>query len=159
MATARMFKRRNRLTHCGPPQWRYGPNLKGCYCVTCNVERVIRAGEPGSSGHGATGDAGWLAGAWDKPTHEQPQGGEQSPKARHDPGTGQGRGGLHGAWAPSSCCISSGTLAMSAPALSVSAGACWHHPSPCAGGAGLASARDLADGCSEAELLRHWGRG
>jgi hypothetical protein len=53
----------------------------------------------------------------------------------------------------SSCCISSGTLTMSAPALSVSAGACWLRPSPYAEGAGLASARGLADGCSEAGLL------
>ncbi len=58
----------------------YGP--KACYCETT----VERAGETGSGGRGATGDARWLAGAWDKPTHEQPQRGEQSPKAIHDPG-------------------------------------------------------------------------
>ena len=54
-------------------------------------DNVERAGEPGASGgHGATRDAGWLAGARDEPTHEQPQRGEQSaPKTsryRHDPG-------------------------------------------------------------------------
>jgi hypothetical protein len=52
---------------------------------------------------------------------------------------GQGRGAAW--WPPSSGCISSGTLTMSAPALSVSAGACWPRPSPFADGAGLASAR------------------
>ncbi len=32
----------------------------------CEITRVERAGETGSGGHGATGDAGWRAGAWDK---------------------------------------------------------------------------------------------
>jgi hypothetical protein len=52
-----------------------------------------------------------------------------------------------------SCCECGGTLPVSAPALSVSAGASWLPPSPCAGGAGLASARGLAGGFSEAGLL------
>jgi hypothetical protein len=32
---------------------------------------VKRAGETGSGGRGATGDAGWRAGAWDEQTHKQ----------------------------------------------------------------------------------------
>ena len=56
-------------------------------------------------------------------------------------------------WPLSSCCRSGGTLSVSAPALSVSAGASWLPPSPCADGAGLACARGLVDGCSEARLL------
>ncbi len=38
MASARMFRRRNRLTHSGPPQWRYGP-AEGLL-LRDNVERV-----------------------------------------------------------------------------------------------------------------------
>jgi hypothetical protein len=73
-------------------------------------DNVERAGEPGSGGHGATRDAGWLAGAWDEPTHEQPQRGELSPKTRHDPVTGVRDAA---AWWPlSSCCIGSGALAL-----------------------------------------------
>jgi hypothetical protein len=49
--------------------------------------------------------------------------------------------------------MSAPALSVSAFALSVSADACCHPPSPCAGGAGIASSRGLADGCSEAELL------
>jgi len=63
-------------------------------------------------------------------------------------------------WPPSSGCISSGALtvsaralSVSAPALSVSEGACWPFPSPIVDGAGLASARGPVDGCSWAELL------
>jgi hypothetical protein len=44
-----------------------------------NEERAGAREPPGSGGHGATKDAGWLAGAWDEPTHEQAQRGEQSP--------------------------------------------------------------------------------
>ncbi len=79
-------------------------------------DSVERVGEPGSGGHGATRDAGGLAGAWDEPTHEQLQRGEQSPKTRHDPGIGVRDAA---AWWPlSSSCIGSGALAMSTPALS-----------------------------------------
>ncbi len=135
--------------------------FKGCYCETTWNGRASQ-GRAGM--HDATGDAAqgqWLAGAWDRSTNQpcRPRTiTTQSPKARHDPGTGVRDAAAW--WPPSSCCISSGTLTMSAPALSVSASAlsvsavaCWHPPSPCAGGAGLASARGLADGCSEAELL------
>ncbi len=41
-------------------------------------------------------NAGWLAGAWDETTHEQPQRGEQSPNLNETRPRyrGQGRGGL-----------------------------------------------------------------
>jgi hypothetical protein len=57
MATARMFRRRNRLTHCGPPQWRHGRRA-----ATAIRQRLERADEPGSGKHDASGDAGGLAG-------------------------------------------------------------------------------------------------
>ncbi len=44
------------------------------------IDTVERAGETGSSGHGATGDVGWRAGAWDEQTHERTQRNEQSQK-------------------------------------------------------------------------------
>jgi hypothetical protein len=47
-------------------------------------DTVERAGEAGSGGHGATGDAGWRAGAWDEQTHEQTQKDEQSHKSKHE---------------------------------------------------------------------------
>jgi hypothetical protein len=133
-----MFGRLSRLT----------PNGSSCYW------------EPGSGEPDVTNDAGWPTGAWDDPAHEQPPKGGLTPRAEHDPGTGVRDAA---AWWPlSSCCQGSGTLAMSAPALSVSAivlsvstGACWNPPSPCAGGgAGLAAgSRGLTDGCTKAELL------
>ena len=84
-----------------------------------------------------------------------------APKGRIWPGDGGGPGwppdtGVRDAtvrWLLSSCCECGGALPVSAPALSLSAGASWLPPSPCAGGAGLASARGLAGGCSEAGLL------
>jgi hypothetical protein len=42
-------------------------------------DTVKRAGETGSGERGATGDAGWRAGAWDEQTHKQTQ---NSPKNR-----------------------------------------------------------------------------
>ena len=81
-------------------------------------DNVERTGQPGSERHGATRGAGWLAGAWDEPTHEQPQRGEQSPKTGHDPGTGVRDAAACMAVAPILiCCIGSGALAMSAPTL------------------------------------------
>jgi hypothetical protein len=75
-------------------------------------------------------------------------------KGRVWPGGGGGPGwspdtGVRDAttrWLLSSCCECGGTLP-------VSAGASWLPPSPCAGGAGLASVRGLAGGFSEAGLL------
>jgi hypothetical protein len=52
-------------------------------------DTVERAGETGSGGHGATGDAGWQAGAWDEQTHEQTQRDEQSQKAKHEQSLGR----------------------------------------------------------------------
>jgi hypothetical protein len=81
MATARMFRRRNRDS-----QWAATVAVRAeGLLLRDNVER---AGEPGAGGHGATRDAWWLAGAWDKPAHEQSQRGELSPKTRDAPGTG-----------------------------------------------------------------------
>jgi len=177
---------------------------------------VKRAGETGSGGRGATGDAGWRAGAWDEQTHKQTQKDEQTHNSEHEQtqgrnklwgsgravrGAGAGRGtpaveprqslmttvfaGLGGGegvrasrgrvwpgggggpgwppdtgvrdatarWLLSSCCECGGTLPVSAPAPSVGAGASWLPPSPCSGGAGLASVRGLAGGFSEAGLL------
>ncbi len=97
MATACMYRRRNCLTHSGPPQCR----------------RYVRA-----EGLLRTDERQRGAGAWDEPTHEQPQRGEQSPKTRNDPGGTGGRdaaGGLHGGPYPHAACIGSETLAMSAP--------------------------------------------
>jgi hypothetical protein len=118
-----------------------------------------RAFEPGSGEPGVANVAGWPAGAWDDPVHEQLPKGGLSPVTEYAPGTG---GRDSAAFRPlSSCCQGSGTLDMSAPTLSVSAivlslstGACWSPPLPCAGGwAGLASSRGLPDGRTGAELL------
>ena len=53
-----------------------------------------RAGETGSGGRGATGDAGWRAGAWDEQTHKQTQKDEQTHKSEHE--QTQGRNKLWG---------------------------------------------------------------
>jgi len=82
-------------------------------------------------------------------------------KGRIWPGGGGGPGwppdtGVRDAtarWLLSSCCGCGGTLPVGAPAPSVGAGASWLPPSPCSGGAGLASVRGLAGGFSEAGLL------
>jgi hypothetical protein len=100
-----------------------------------------RAFEPGSGEPGVANDAGWPAGAWDDPVHEQPPKGGLSPVTEYDPGTGVRDSA---AFRPlSSCCQGSGTLDMSDPTLSVSAivlslstGACWSPPSLCARVAG-----------------------
>ena len=106
-----------------------------------------RAFEPGSGEPGVANDAGWPAGTWDDLVHEQPPKGGLSPVTEYDPGIGVRDSA---AFRPlSSCCQGSGTLDRSDPTLSVSAivlslstGACWSPPSPCAGGwAGLASSR------------------
>jgi hypothetical protein len=82
-----------------------------------------RASHAGSGGHATYGAMHKrrrvaLAGAWDEPTHEQPQRGEQSPKTGHDPGTGVRDAAACMAVAPILiCCIGSGALAMSAPTL------------------------------------------
>ncbi len=53
-----------------------------------------RAGETGSGGRGATGDAGWRAGAWDEQTHKQTQKDEQTHNSEHE--QTQGRNKLWG---------------------------------------------------------------
>jgi hypothetical protein len=76
---------------------------------------------------------------------EQPPKGGLSPVTEYAPGTG-GRDSAAAFRPLSSCCLGSWALYMSYPTLSVSAivlslstGACWSPPSPCAGGwAGLA---------------------
>ena len=49
-----------------------------------NLERAF---EPGSGEPGVANDAGWPAGAWDDPVHEQPPKGGLSPVTVYDPGT------------------------------------------------------------------------
>jgi hypothetical protein len=122
-----------------------------------------RAFEPESGEPGVANDAGWPAGAWDNPVHEQPPKGGLSLVTEYQCPRYRGQQGLAAAFRPlSSCCQGSGTLDMSDPTLSKSAivlslstGACWSPASPCAGGwAGLASSRvRLPDGCTGAELL------
>ena len=69
-----------------------------------------RAFEPGSGEPGVANDAGWPAGAWDDPVHEQPPKGGLSPVTGYDPGTGVRDSA---AFRPlSSCCQGSGTLDM-----------------------------------------------
>ncbi len=126
----------------------------------------MRAFGPGSSEPGVASDAGWLVGAWDDPVHEQTPRGGLSPVTVYGPGTGVGDSG---AFRPlSSCCLCGGTLDRSGPTLSMSAivlslstGACWGPPSPCAvDWAGLASSRGLLNGYTGVELLlyvRPWG--
>ncbi len=78
-----------------------------------------RAFEPGSGEPGVANDAGWPAGTWDDPVHEQPPKGGLSPITEYDPGTG---GSDSAAFRPlSSCCQGSGTLDMSNHTLSESA--------------------------------------
>ena len=58
-------------------------------------DNVERACEPRAGGHGASNNAGWLAGAWDEPAHEQPPRSGRSPKTERAPRyRGQGRGGM-----------------------------------------------------------------
>ena len=98
----------------------------------------MKAFGPGSSASGVASDAGWPAGAWDDPVHEQPPRGGLSPVTVYGPGTGVRDSA---AFRPlSSCCQCGGTLDRSGPTLSVSTivlslstGACWGPPSPCAG--------------------------
>jgi hypothetical protein len=158
VATPLMFGRLSRMTPNGALRCRCRPS---CYWETT------------WSGHSSQGQvslvslatAGWPAGAWDDPVHEQPPKGGLSPVTGYDPGTGVRD---LAAFRPlSSCCQGSGTLDMSDPTLSVSVivlslstGACWSPPSPCAGGwSGLVSSRSLPDGRryrGRAAAVRRW---
>jgi hypothetical protein len=97
-----MFGRLSRMTPNGALRCRYRVFFFFFYfpiAASLLGGNLGRAFEPGSGEPGVANDAGWPAGAWDDPVHEQPPKGGLSPVTEYAPGTGRGQG-LGGLSAP-----------------------------------------------------------